>query len=148
MSTDDLERAFDALTRYLAIRDHSEVELRKKLKKRFEDSIIERALEWAHEHRMIAPPEELAARTARELTRKKKSQRYIQSQLRARGLPEVLVSDDDELTKMRALLLAKFGEYSDLTFEEKTKALRFLQYRGFSNALIRRVLNEKNEGDQ
>src|SRR5579859_1374890 len=128
---DQNTQAIDSLMRYLAARDHSELELRNKLKRRYEPEAIEAAITYAHEHALLLAPEELAMKASRELARRKKSHGYIQNQLRKRGLPSVSLDSEGETEKMRRLLNGKFGSEGVLTYEEKTKAYRFLKYRGF-----------------
>jgi SOS response regulatory protein OraA/RecX len=140
---EDLSRALESLARHLAARDHSELELRQKLRRRFEKDIVDQALNFALERNWLLEPEKLAVRATEEFSRRKKSHRYIQDQLRRRGLPPTAANDDAELTKMRGLLQRKFGSAIDLAYEENAQAFRFLKYRGFQDALIRKVLNEK-----
>lgn len=140
-----LSKALESLARYLAMRDHSEAELRTKMRRRFEMDVIEKALEYARERDLLVAPEKLAQRATDELHRRKKSHRYIQNMLRKRGLPATPKNSDGEIEKIRELVRSRFVEGGDLSYEEKAKAYRFLKYRGFDDALIRKVLNEKQE---
>ncbi len=143
--TEDLSKAIEHLTRYLAARDHSEPELRTKLKRLFSPALIDQAIGYAKERNWLLAPEILAEKAAREFGRRKKSHRYIQGQLRRKGLPSTQCQGDEEIEKMRQLLKGKFGGDAILNDEEKAKAYRFLKYRGFEDALIRKVLHEKPE---
>lgn len=140
-----LSKALESLARYLAMRDHSETELRTKMRRRFESDVIERALDFAREREWLTAPEKLAAKASEELHRRKKSHRYIQNTLKKRGLPPTPADASAELEKIRRLLRSKFVVSADLSYEEKAKAYRFLKYRGFQDALIRKVLNEKHD---
>ena len=137
-------RALDLLTRYLALRDHSRQELERKLSRRFEAELVERVLNEADERGWIGQPEEIAARAALALQRRKKSRRYIEGQLRKRGLPLPPRDDEAELENVRELIERKFGPPAELSFDERAKAFRFLKYRGFADRLIRTVLNAKS----
>jgi len=136
-------KALESLARYLAMRDHSETELRTKMRRRFEPDIVEHALIQAKERDWLVAPEKLAQRVIEALGRRKKSHRYIQNALKKRGLPSTTADSEDEIEKIRHLLRSKFVGTQDLSYEEKTKAYRFLKYRGFQDALIRKVLNEQ-----
>jgi regulatory protein len=139
--TEELAKAIESIGRYLAARDHSELELKNKLSRRYSEEIVDQALRIAVERNWLVEPARLAERVAEELSRKRKSSRYIQDQLRRRGLPAVERDSELELEKIRRLMSGKFD--SNLSYEDKVKAYRFLKYRGFENALIRKVLHEK-----
>ena len=138
-----LNKAADLLAR----RNHSEKELRDKLIKFFEEDLIDQVVAEAVERRWLLPPEELAESAARSWSRSLKSARYIQEQLKKRGLPHVEWHEEEELEKMRALLKKKFRFDEDdllqLDYETRTKAYRFLKYRGFTDGLIRKVIHEQ-----
>lgn len=136
-------RALDSLTRYLALRDHSLYELKTKLGRRFSPELIERLLQEAQENGWLQPEEQIAERLALALARRHKSRRYIEGQLRKRGLPIPAPTGlEDEYESVRHLVQRKFGT-DELSFEDKAKAYRFLRYRGFKDSVIRQVLNEK-----
>lgn len=139
----EFEKALENLARYLAMRDHSEQELRTKLERRYSPEVTEKTIAFAVERELLAAPEILAERATRDLNRRRKSHLYIQSLLKKRGLPATAVNTDEELEKIRRLLNSKFGSAQELAYEEKQKAHRFLKYRGFEDALIHKVLNEK-----
>jgi len=139
----ELSRARDRVNWYLAQRDHSRLELRSKLARAFPPEIIEEVMAEVESLRLLAPDEEIAARVALSLQRRNKSRMYIEGQLRKMGLPAPGRDDEAELASVRAVLERKFGPAHELSFEERTKAYRFLKYRGFEDRWIRQVLNEK-----
>ncbi|MGE0527770.1 MAG: regulatory protein RecX [Bdellovibrionales bacterium] len=147
-------RAQDALTRYLALRDHSRFELRTKLLRRFPPEVVDRVLAEADENGWLPSEEIMAKRAVESYERKLKSRRYIEGQLRKRGLPvpdattasefEPEVEEESvEVQKARALVERKFGAHK-LSFEERAKAFRYLKYRGFEDRWIRQVLSGKS----
>jgi regulatory protein len=138
-------RALDALTRYLALRDHSRAELRQKLSRRFDGELVERLLTEAEDNGWLGDEQVIAERAAEAFQRRHKSRRYVEGQLRKRQLPLPPRDDEMELNSVRALVKKKFGEGAELSYEDKAKAFRFLKYRGFDDRLIRQVLNEKRE---
>lgn len=145
----ELAQAIDLIASYLAGRDHSEHELRGKLQRRFGVELIDQALQCANDRGWLLAPEKLAEKAEAELNRRGKSHRYIQGQLRKRGLPPPALDQETELAKLRRLVQARFSELHDGSREErrdgKIKAMRYLKFRGFNDALIRKVLNEKSD---
>ena len=133
---------------YLAVRDHSELELRKKLATKFERAEIDRAIEFAKENKWLpqTPQEEaaLSQRAAATLSRKKKGIGYINMFLQEIGLPQVSADPDLELAKAEQLVKNKLrslnkNENAD-GLKVQLKISRFLQSRGFQHTTIREVL--------
>jgi regulatory protein len=139
----------------LARRDHSEKELRQKLKLRFSAEEIDAAIEYGKTHGWVPSSEEgqalLAEKNAAVLHRKSKGIQYINHQLRKKGLPPVESDPALELEKALALVKNKYSVNSDLSHEEKAKLKakmgRFLVSRGFDletvTQTIRKVIYEK-----
>lgn len=130
---------------YLARRDHSEKELRRKLSRRYPPEEIAQALSWAHTRGWLKTPDELAEQVARSLERKNKSNRYINQYLREKGLPPLPLQPEREAEKCRRLLVGKlkFPEDSLPSRELLGKMRRLLLQRGFDRETIRKVLHEK-----
>ncbi|MGZ3795863.1 MAG: regulatory protein RecX [Pseudobdellovibrionaceae bacterium] len=133
----------------VALRDHSEKELRTKLRTYFKrnfqyrqrlakkqgrdlseefasqqeeiNDAIEGAIEFAKSHQWICKPEDLAEKMATMLHRKKKGISYINNYLKEKGLPSVPQDRDLELEKALALVKNKYSDFSQLSFEEKKK---------------------------
>lgn len=136
-------RALDSLTRYLALRDHSRAELRQKLTRRHDPELVDHLLLEADANGWLASEESVAEKLVAALERRNKSRRYIEGQLRSKRLPVPPKNEEAELSAARHLIERKFGPPSEMSYEEKTKAMRFLSYRGFNGNAIRQVLNEK-----
>ena len=150
MSTDDrqlLQQARNSLANYLARRDHSELELRQKLKRRYAADLIEQVITEAQERGWICPPDELALRVAQQLNRKKKGYLYIAKYLKQRGLPPPQADHDTEVDKAIDLIHTLVPEAGTcaLTFEQKQKAYRQLQRRGFEDPIIREALHRPSK---
>lgn len=127
----------------LARRNHSERELRQKLKNKFTQPEIDEAVAFAHENGWMSKPSELAERVAAELGKKKKGVRFINHFLQQKGLPPVAKDADAELEKAKAILTAKLHlarEPRKLSREEQAKAHRLLANRGFDEETIRRAV--------
>ncbi len=132
---------------YLARRDHSEKELRKKLKDKFTPEEIDRAIAYGKTEGWIPNSEEgiqaLAEKTAATLRRKGKGTLYINNYLREKGLPRVAPNPSEELEKARELAHNKFSDISKMDRKEKGKVARFLISRGFGLDIVRKVIYEE-----
>jgi regulatory protein len=137
------DRALEALTRYLSVRDHSRFELQTKLERRFDASTVAEVLVYAARKRLLLKEQTVAENLVEQLVRKHKSQRFIESELGKRHLPvPALPAAEQDLLNARFLLQRKFG-VQPLSLEDQAKAYRFLKYRGFDERAIQQVLNEK-----
>ena len=135
----------------LSRRDHSELEVRKKLRGKFEPDEIEAAIFYGKDRGWLPDSEiaqtQLAEKAAQSLHRKKKGINYINHFLSERGLPQVRPDDELELEKALSLVENKNFRWSSLDSEKKQKVKaklgRFLQARGFESAIVRKVIYEK-----
>lgn len=136
---------------FLARRDHSEKELRDKLKRDFSAEEIEKAIQYGKDNHWLpndaAGNEKLSLKTADVLHRKKKGAQYINQYLNKKGLPPVKSDPSLELEKAWSLVKNKYSEIEDLSLDEKKKAKaklgRFLVARGFDLEIVRKVIYEK-----
>lgn len=127
---------------HLARRDHSEKELRQKLRRskmKFSAEQIEDAIQFAHENGWIIEGRVLAERVADQLHRRNKGILNIQKKLQEKGLPKV--SSDPELELEKALQLAQTRKSQ--TDADRAKIGRFLLSRGFEPSIVRKVIYEK-----
>jgi regulatory protein len=131
---------------YLAHREHSESELRLKLKDDFTPVEIDQAIAFAKEKGWVPNSEEdlraLSEKTAAALKRKGKGQLYIDQYLEGKGLAPVKVDSAEELEKARQLVENKFSDLNKMNEKEKVKAARFLISRGFDEETVRKVIYE------
>lgn len=143
--SDTLSVALNFVMRAVARRDHSETELRNKLQERFTTRCVDAALQYAHDHRWIPDPQDLANRTAETLRRRGKGRRYIQNYLHKKGLPPVEHDAEQELEKALELVKNKLSMCKSETIDRSTKEKmgRFLLARGFEMSLVRKVIYEK-----
>jgi regulatory protein len=133
----------------LALREHSEKELRTKVRESFRrsfrarkklreeageefseelqqeriDAAIDEAIEFAKLNGWMGNPENIAEKMAGALHRRGKGIKYINNYLKTRGLPEVHGDRDLELEKALALVKNKYSHFdlSSLPYEEKKK---------------------------
>lgn len=135
----------------LARRDHSEKELRQKLKAKFTPEEIDQAIDYGKQGHWIPDTIEtqsiLSSKMADALHRKGKGIRFINGYLSEKGLPPVASNPEEELEKARALVDNKFSDLENLDRKElakqKAKIGNFLMSRGFDMEVVRKVIYEK-----
>jgi regulatory protein len=131
---------------HLARRDHSEKELREKLKDQFSPEEIERAVQYGKDHGFLPNSEESlqaqAEKAAADLKRRGKGPLFISNYLEEKGLPCVNVDSDEELEKARELAHNKFSNIDTMDRKDKAKVARFLISRGFDEETVRKVIYE------
>lgn len=128
----------------LARRDHSEKELRTKLKQRdFASEEIELAISDARDRNWLATPKEIGAKFAESLHGKNKGIHYINHHLQVKGLPTIPMDSDLELEKARRLVENKFSRIEGLSQAERAKVGRFLVSRGFDGETVRKIVFER-----
>lgn len=141
-----LPEAKKKLMDFIARRDHTEKELRKKLSLRCEPDVVDKTLAWAQEQNWLAAPEKLKTQFAEQLGRRGKGIRKINQKLKELGLETVKPNKASELEKARKLVLAKWSsdDFVDLDFKEaqklKAKIMRFLITRGYESDVIGLIL--------
>lgn len=132
--------------RLLARREHSRQELGRKLAPHAESGeAVEVLLDLLEQKKQLSD-ERFAAERTRVLARKFGAAR-IRQDLKAKGVdPELVgrVSAEGELERARAILERKYRVPVE-TREERAKRMRFLQSRGFSSEIIRRLLSSRDE---
>jgi len=144
MSVDVRMAAMDLLAR----REHSLLELRDKLKRRFSDvSVIDDQLSRLAGENLLSD-----VRFAESYVRQRVEKGYgplrLREELRARGVSgldidlalEALEIDWSQLAS--EVLRKKFGEDSPPDLSEKARRMRFMQYRGFAVEHYRQLARE------
>lgn len=127
--------------RCLARREHSRLELRRKLAPHAESEDLLDAVLSELEGRNLLSNHRFAEGRARVLSRKYGAAR-IRQDLKGKGVPGDLVdavSAEDEPERAAAILARKYRSPA-ATREEKAKRARFLQGRGFSTEVIRKLI--------
>jgi regulatory protein len=131
--------------RLLARREHSRVELGRKLSRHAESPEALEVLLAGLESRKQLSDERFASERTRSLSRKFGAAR-IRQDLKAKGLNRELidrVSPEGELERAGGILRRKYREPA-ATREERAKRMRFLQGRGFSADVIRSLLSSRD----
>jgi regulatory protein len=130
----------------LSRRNHSERELRRKLKEKdFTTEEIQVALEKAQELKWLENPDKLAVQFADQLHRKNKGIHFINSTLAEKGLPPIERDEALELDKARKLVKTKYSDFSSYSRSELAKVGRFLTSRGFDLSIVRKVIFNHEE---
>jgi regulatory protein len=128
--------------RYLVRREHSRQELARKLAPHAESSDLLEKLLSELENRKQLSDERYAQTRAHSLSRKYGAAK-IRHDLRSRGISDDISgrasSDTNDLETAKKILNRKYREPA-ATREEKAKRARFLQGRGFSFDIIRRLI--------
>ncbi|WP_275096246.1 regulatory protein RecX [Sedimenticola hydrogenitrophicus] len=135
-----------AALRLLAIREHSRVELRRKLQSRCETSaLLERVLDGLELQGYLSD-----ARFVEQYVSSRKQKGFgpvrIRQELQERGVASTLIDpqtdprDGEWRDQIRACCRRKFGDSPPADFKEQARRARFLEYRGFPSELIRDFL--------
>lgn len=131
------EKAMD----YLAIRDHSRLELETKLsQKNYTPEEIATALDSLEASGFLASAESLSEKVSENLHQKGKSYTYIEQYLESKGLPPVPRDSELELEKAEKLIKSHFSKLSKSSETDKKKMAQFLQNRGFDTETIMKAL--------
>lgn len=128
--------------RHLVRREHSRAELARKLAPHAESDEVLNAVLDLLLSRKHQSDERFAEERARVLSRKFGAAK-IRQDLKARGIADEMInrlSNEGELERAKAILQRKYREPAS-TREERAKRARFLQGRGFSYEVIKRVLS-------
>jgi regulatory protein len=134
--------------RLLARREHSRVELGRKLASRAASPEALQSLLDSLEQKKQLSNERFAAERARVLSRKYGAAR-IRLDLKSKGVGEEIVEGvalEGEAVRAAAILARKYRS-SATTREERARRMRFLQSRGFSHDTIRKLLSSDAEDE-
>jgi regulatory protein len=131
----------------LARREHLQRELQRKLRKRFADhTLIDDIIRQLAEEGLQSD-ERFCESYVNQRSSKGYGPERIRMELRQKGAPADLAAlaldglEVDWLELARGTRSKKFGDALPVEFREKSRQLRFLQYRGFSGDTISRVLD-------
>lgn len=135
-----------AAIRLLAVREHSRVELRRKLHARYEaPALLEQVLDGLEQRGYLSD-----ARFVEQYVSSRKRKGFgpvrIRQELQERGVADNLIdpaTDPGErewLELIKQCCRRKFGDSLPSEYRERAKRARFLEYRGFPGELIRELL--------
>ena len=142
----DLQEAEQAAIRLLAPREHSRLELRRKLLKRDHAAeVVEEVLQRLEAHGLLSEERFVEQYIA---MRKRKGYGPVRicKELRERGINDTLIHewiderDDEWRANMKQVVEKKFSVLVNAEYKEQARLARFLEYRGFPNHMIRDYL--------
>lgn len=128
---------------YLARREHSRVELVRKLSAHGEAHEVDALLDQLEQENLLSNTR-FAEALAHSRAGRHGSVR-LKAELREKGVPEAIINDvlgqarGEDLAAARAIWLKKFGK-SPVDARERAKQQRFLLGRGFPADVVRRVV--------
>jgi len=154
----DEAKARESALRFLARRDHSRAELRRKLvQKGFSHQMAESAIEYLADKGYLDDRRFAERWAASALESGRCYGPRLRSELRQRGVDPSVVSEviaeltygNDESKSLELLVSRKFPEFSPLTADEKSKRrlFAFLQRRGFPASSIFSFFNKSSKED-
>lgn len=136
-----------AALKYLAMREHSMLELKRKLFDRYDDLAIHDVLTELESQGLLSDE-----RFTENYTRFRKGKGFgslhIQSELRERGVSEGLINkyvdanDESWMKLVKEVHKQRFGDPLPEDYQEKAKQARFLQSRGFTSDQIWHLMGE------
>lgn len=131
----------DKIADYLACRDHSVEEVRRKLEqKKYSPYEIQRGLEVAQSKGWFLTPQELSEKVNFSLAQKNRSYFFIIQYLKDKGLPKINFDESQEEQAIKNQLLKKFKKAHGFKSEEYMKALSFLSQKGFNAETCLKVI--------
>lgn len=134
---------------YLARREHSRLELEKKLIPYASTAEELSSVLDSLEHSGLLSAGRLIEQVV-QTRRKRFGSRRIVQELKQKGINDELISEilphlkDTELKTARGVWQKKFGSVP-VDFKERAKQIRFLTGRGFSSEIIKQVLDHQNK---
>ena len=130
----------------LARREHSQAELRQKLRRRFAaEEMVRHEIERLNRENLQSD-ERFAESFARQRTGRGYGWSRLQQEMRTRGLSDTQINnaikivDVDWFALAEAVYRKKFGFQKPLDLKDKAKRARFMQYRGFSVEYYQQLL--------
>ena len=131
---------------YLARRDHSIDEIKKKLEqKNYDPQDIQSSLEIAQNNGWFLNPQELSKKVSLSLAHKNRSHFFINQYLKDKGLPETPFDESQEELAIKTQLLKKFKKTCGFKQNEYHKALQFLSHKGFYSETCLKVIGSPYE---
>lgn len=156
-------RLLDKATRILAMRDHSEHELRRKLtaaptfpgsntseQPTFTPEDIEKVIAWCYDHRFLDDAQ-FASRFIASRGRKGYGPQRIRQELQQKGIDRatgeaaMMDCEVDWQAMAREMAEKKFGDPLPSEWKERAKVQRFLLYRGFFMEDIQAIYRNFND---
>lgn len=144
----DVIRARKSMMDALALRDHSEKELRNKLNEKYASTVVDQIIVEAKLSRFLPnsleQEEALSEKFANVLHRRRKGIHWINQKLKETGLPEIRENEEQEFSKAIELV-QKLKDTRRTVKDPRARIMRSLQSKGFGSSVIARVMNSMRE---
>ena len=142
------QKAKERALRLLAIRDHSALELRKKLKHKLQinEELWQQILTSLKELGYMAPEKDLSERWINQWRQEGRGRRWIAGKLKEKGLPVPSMNDDEDEIQAAMQFSERKCRNTEFTLSNlkgKAKLNRALMSRGFSGYVISHVLKRR-----
>ena len=142
-SSQERIKTLKALAQLLKQREHTPLELKEKLLRRFSEDSVEEALREAQNQKWIKSNEELSEQVVTQLNRKNKSWFYMKHYLEKKGLDPSPYDRQTELEKMENLLKKS-------SFKKgmgKNQVYLFFKRKGFDDEALADFFLEWEDGE-
>ena len=137
--------------RYLSMREHSRLELGRKLQRHAQEGDdVAALLDWLENEKFLSQSRFSASLINRRAARFGNNR--IVSELQSHGIQGAALSElkatlqQDETARAREVWLRKFGQLAT-NAAERAKQMRFMQQRGFSHRAIQEAMRLRQEGE-
>ena len=142
------QRAWSSAVTHLTRREHSSKELQEKLRQSgFAADVIQQTIEQCLVQGFLSD-ERYSEMLVRTRVRQGYGRRRIQNELQEKGVNSSIIEqylqgcEVDWQAQLRQVRDKKFGSTPPADFKEKSKQIRFLEYRGFAMAEIMALFDE------
>jgi len=132
-----LKKLADCLSR----RDYAPKELKEKLLPIFDEEAVDQAIATAQAKSWIKPLDELSQNIYRQLNQKNQGILAINYKLQQKDLPLIKKEEQLEIKKAENSLAKKYQNKTSFNHEQKQKACRFLNQKGFDEETIYQVVH-------
>lgn len=151
---EERNNAYIKAIRVIGRRPHSSSELKRKLKESgYEPSIIEWVIEKLASQKYLNDEEFAKMWTDSRIISQKKGRNLVRQELQQKGIDKEFVkhameniNPEDEIAGAMKIAQTKWKQTSGETFDKKRKTAAFLMRRGFTGAVVTKVLGQLSSG--
>jgi regulatory protein len=153
---EEQNNAYIKAIRVIGRRPHSSSELKRKLKESgYEPSIIDRVIEKLASQNYLNDEEFAKMWTDSRIISQKKGRNLVRQELQQKGIDKEFVkhameniNPEDEIAGAMKIAQTKWKQTSGETFDKKRKTAAFLMRRGFTGAVVTKVLGQLSSGSR
>jgi regulatory protein len=153
---EEQNNAYIKAIRIIGRRPHSSSELKRKLKESgYEPSIIDWVIEKLASQNYLNDKEFAKMWTDSRIISQKKGRNLVRQELQQKGIDKEFVkhameniNPEDEIAGAMKIAQTKWKQTSGETFDKKRKTAAFLMRRGFTGAVVTKVLGQLSSGSR